>query len=307
MRQHIQAATSSYKTHLKRAVDQLELERKLRDMGGKINQATGYEDIERLRLGVKQLLEARELASSAKRAYSAAVATRSESQKEVNDLLQRKSTWTSADVIRFTELIQRDHENERAEARAKVEMETSEHQVEKCFSALMQSILQRYHEEQVWSDKIRSMSTYGSLGITGLNVLLFIVTILLVEPWKRRRLVEGVEERLRTRTSEGQDATMASLLNLQSLLTDAQSKLDTLVDTERNTEEVESAAAAAPAEVAIPPPTMPLSQDGSRSLEIGQVWANRHMTKEQELAAVGGVGVLAGVVCTLLVRLLFAS
>lgn len=43
--------------------------------------------------------------------------------------------------------------------------------------------------------QIRSLSTYGSLAITSLNVLLFIITILLVEPWKRKRLVEGVEAR----------------------------------------------------------------------------------------------------------------
>lgn len=63
------------------------------------------------------------------------------------------------------------------------------------------------------------MSTYGSLSITGLNVLLFIVTILLVEPWKRKRLVEGVETRLRENTRESHEATQASLLALQSLLT----------------------------------------------------------------------------------------
>lgn len=48
---------------------------------------------------------------------------------------------------------------------------------------------------QVGRPQIRSLSTYGSLGITSLNVLLFIITILLVEPWRRKRLVERVEER----------------------------------------------------------------------------------------------------------------
>lgn len=43
--------------------------------------------------------------------------------------------------------------------------------------------------------QIRSMSTYGSLGITSLNVLLFLMSLLLIEPWRRRRLVENVEER----------------------------------------------------------------------------------------------------------------
>lgn len=97
--------------------------------------------------------------------------------------------------------------------------------------------------------QIRSLSTYGSLGITSLNVLLFIITILLIEPWKRRRLVEGVETRcerglglafkrpradldtlirLRTNTVESQEATVAALNTLQALLTGAQDKLDTL-------------------------------------------------------------------------------
>lgn len=48
----------------------------------------------------RTLLTSREEASLAKKAYSAAVATRADSQKEVNDLLQRKSSWNSADVLR---------------------------------------------------------------------------------------------------------------------------------------------------------------------------------------------------------------
>ncbi|SGY14883.1 BQ5605_C013g07146 [Microbotryum silenes-dioicae] len=240
---------------VKETIRAWELERRLRDVGGKINAATGYVEIDLLRKGVvereKALNAAREVAGLSKQAFAAAVAVRAASQKEVNDLLQRKHSWTSADVMRFTELIQQDHENEQAEAKARVAAEKTEQEVESGFSELMQAILERYHEEQVWSDKvgssagcltpsskshfsrvssqIRSLSTYGSLGITSLNVLLFIITILLVEPWKRRRLVEGVEARLRENANEGQEATMASLLSLQSLLTDAQEKLDRLV------------------------------------------------------------------------------
>ncbi|KAK4055919.1 hypothetical protein OIO90_003176 [Microbotryomycetes sp. JL221] len=247
-------AASTYKTQFQRAVGQLELERKLRDMGGRINQATGYEDIEKLRLTVvnkeKRLLEAREQASEAKRAYSAAVSTRADSQKEVNDLLQRKSTWTSAD-----------------------------------------SILERYHEEQVWSDKIRSMSTYGSLVITGLNVLLFAVTILLVEPWKRRRLVEGVEER----TTEGQDATMASLVTLQSLLMDAQTKLDSLVTQEA---EIARQSKIDNEFSTIHPPAYitEVTEDDTEAVESAVaeaqlILANDDKRREQELWVVGTAGV----------------
>lgn len=60
----------------------------------------------------------------------------------------------------------------------------------------MRAILNRYHEEQVWSDKIRSASTYGSLLALGINVVVFVVAIVLVEPYKRRRLAETFEKRI---------------------------------------------------------------------------------------------------------------
>ncbi|GAA5873670.1 hypothetical protein JCM16303_002552 [Sporobolomyces ruberrimus] len=217
---------------LSAAVEALELERKLRHVGGKINEATGYEEIERLRISVgdkeKSLLDVRTKALNLKKDYAAKVKLRADSQREVNDLLQRKGSWSSADVLRFTELVQQDHENEQAEVRAKVAMETGDEEAEKGFQDFMQAILERYHEEQVWSDKIRAISTYGSLAITSLNVLLFIITLLLIEPWRRRRLVANVEERLRTNHQESHEATLAQLVSLQDLFTEAQTKLDHL-------------------------------------------------------------------------------
>ncbi|GAA6060371.1 hypothetical protein JCM10212_004555 [Sporobolomyces blumeae] len=217
---------------LSAAVEAWELERKLRNVGGKINEATGYEEIERLRISVEDkeraLLDVRSRALELKKEYAAKVKLRADSQREVNDLLQRKSSWSSADVLRFTELVQQDHENEQAEVRSKIAVEAGEEAAEKGFQDFMQAILHRYHEEQVWSDKIRSLSTYGSLAITSLNVLLFIITLLLIEPWRRRRLVENVEERLRTNTQQGHEATLAQLDSLQQLFVDAQTKLDAL-------------------------------------------------------------------------------
>jgi sensitive to high expression protein 9 len=43
--------------------------------------------------------------------------------------------------------------------------------------------------------QIRSLSTYGSLAITGVNVLIFLLALLLIEPWRRRKLVERLEIR----------------------------------------------------------------------------------------------------------------
>jgi sensitive to high expression protein 9 len=114
----------------------------------------------------------------------------------VNDLLQRKALWTESDVSRFTTLVREDHALEQTEQHAKRAALDAEEQVEKALSTLTKSILARYHEEQVWSDKIRQLSTYGQLAVMGVNVLVFVIAILFVEPWKRRRLGETFERRV---------------------------------------------------------------------------------------------------------------
>jgi sensitive to high expression protein 9 len=69
--------------------------------------------------------------------------------------------------------------------------------VEEATTQLNRSILSRYHEEQIWSDKIRRMSTWGTWGLMGVNVLLFLIFQILIEPWRRRRLVQGFEEKVK--------------------------------------------------------------------------------------------------------------
>lgn len=86
--------------------------------------------------------------------------------------------------------------NEQAEAEAQSKLSDAETQYEEASNKLAKSILARYHEEQIWSDKIRQMSTWGTWGLMGLNVLLFIVFQIMIEPWRRRRLVKGFENKV---------------------------------------------------------------------------------------------------------------
>ena len=153
-------------------------------------------------------------------AYEESVQKRSDSQREVNSLLERKSMWTDADVSRFTALVRQDHALEQAEARAKAAVARTEDEVEREFSALMRTILARYHEEQVWSDKIRSVSTYGQLAVLGVNVLVFVLAIVLVEPWKRRRLMQAFERRVQEMEAANVDAVVGGLDDLKVRLED---------------------------------------------------------------------------------------
>ncbi|KAI5306167.1 sensitivity to high expression protein she9 [Ascosphaera pollenicola] len=168
--------------------------------GQTLNDLTGYSAIERLK---QEILEQEEAVRAARRrvreckeAYTDAIHRRSASQREVNELLQRKHAWSPTDVERFTSLYRSDHANERGEAMAQEELANAERESEEASTTLSRSILARYHEEQIWSDKIRRMSTWGTWGLMGVNVLLFLIFQIAVEPWRRKRLVTGFEEKV---------------------------------------------------------------------------------------------------------------
>lgn len=166
-----------------------------------INDLTGYTGIEAL----KRAITTQESALSAsqdevrvsRQNYKQLVADRAASQREVTTLLARKDTWTPIDLERFTSLYRSDHGNEHAVQEAAQRLADAEREAEKAASRLNSSILARYHEEQIWSDKIRRMSTWGTWGLMGVNVLLFLVFQFGFEPWRRERLTRGFEDKVR--------------------------------------------------------------------------------------------------------------
>ncbi|KAJ5656127.1 hypothetical protein N7507_008077 [Penicillium longicatenatum] len=168
--------------------------------GQRLNDLTGYSGIEALKKEIQnqenRLRAARAQVREAKDAYTAAINNRSTSQREVNELLQRKHAWSPTDLERFTLLYRNDHTNEVAETETQEALSQAEREAEEAAAQLSKSILSRYHEEQVWSDKIRRMSTWGTWGLMGMNVLLFLIFQILVEPWRRRRLVKGFEDKV---------------------------------------------------------------------------------------------------------------
>ncbi|KAG5728616.1 hypothetical protein E4T56_gene1980 [Termitomyces sp. T112] len=193
-------------------------------LGSELNRVTGYEVIDALKREVVEqearIHTTRQAARQAKQAYDEAVAQRSNSQREVNDLLQRKSLWTDTDVGRFTTLVRQDHLYEQEETRTKAAVHEMENAVEREFSELMRTILARYHEEQVWSDKIRSASTYGQLAALGLNMFVFVMAIIIVEPWKRRRLAQTFEKKVEQLSQENEARVEASMAEIGAHLAD---------------------------------------------------------------------------------------
>ncbi|CAN8102230.1 unnamed protein product [Discula destructiva] len=161
-----------------------------------LNDLTGYSAIEAFKKHNAQLeadlATAQETLRHARAHYKAVNAQRASTQREVTTLLARKDTWSPLDLERFTTLYRQDHELETAVQEASGALTDAEADEARLSQALNSGILRRYHEEQIWSDRIRRQSTWGTWGLMGVNVLLFLVLQFVAEPWKRNRLMKGI-------------------------------------------------------------------------------------------------------------------
>lgn len=150
-----------------------------------------------LTLTPEQLVKSRRLAvDTAKQALEAAHAQQASSQKEVVGLLERKHSWSATDLERYMSLIRSEHINDQAVNAAKESVATAEQALEEARTQLEKRERAQYHEEQIWSDTIRRNSTWVTFGLMGVNILLLLVSLAVLEPWRRRRLVREIRSAL---------------------------------------------------------------------------------------------------------------
>ncbi len=166
--------------------------------GQALNRLTEYDQCELLKETVNaadmQFQILREQLQTSRQTYSKAILERSVCQKELNGLLQRKPSWIDTDLQRFTELYRNEMRLEASEATAKETNERLEKQVDDAHHNLVGAMRERYQEEQLWSDKIRRASTFGTFGLMLMNVLLFLTLHLFYEPKRRKAFIEQFED-----------------------------------------------------------------------------------------------------------------
>ncbi|KTW30830.1 hypothetical protein T552_00542 [Pneumocystis carinii B80] len=164
----------------------------------KLNELTGYTKIEKLKCLISEqeinLKKARIETKEAKYKHTLAIQERLKLQQEVNELLQRKHLWTPSDLERFTSLYRYDHVNEQEEQKAYAHLIECESKLDELQVQLIHFMLRRYHEEQIWSDKIRRMSTWGTWSLIGFNIMLFLIIQLGLEPRKRKKLINDLKQ-----------------------------------------------------------------------------------------------------------------
>lgn len=142
-------------------------------LGSRWNTYSGYDLIEQAKQRVTQaeerLASLRQLQGEVRDRYLATVEQRATSQRTINDLLSRKASWSDQDLIQYTSLLRAEHGESRAEEMARERFEEAEREVARAWDAVVKRTLERYHDEQVWSDRVRNVSSYTQLAAVGLN------------------------------------------------------------------------------------------------------------------------------------------
>ncbi|CAH01338.1 She9p [Kluyveromyces lactis] len=207
-----------------------------------LNDVTGYSSIQKLRNTIssleEELKDTKKLVNEAKEKYETAIKARSGSQKEVNELLQRKNSWSPTDLDRFTQLYRDDALNSQTEEQSKVKLAELEAKEEELSTNLYRAILTRYHEEQIWSDKIRRTSTWGTFILMGVNILFFVIFQLLLEPWKRRRLVGSFEDKVKMALDDHQKEQNLAISEMSNTIDNLMDKKLQETQTKPHQEEV---------------------------------------------------------------------
>lgn len=159
--------------HRKRTDLEPRIKQQLESLGKRWNAYSGYEEVLEAKAQVLEaeveLKQLRDEQSILRKEYMKAVSRRAGSQQTVNKLLQRREDWSDADLHSYMELIKSEHVEARGEREATERYESIGHRVNAAWDDVVRKTLERYHEEQIWSDRVRAGSTYGSMLIAGLN------------------------------------------------------------------------------------------------------------------------------------------
>jgi hypothetical protein len=95
-------------------------------------------------------------------------------QKEHLQLMMRRDSWSEVDIQRFADITGSEVHTKRELDHSRIQLKQCEDLQEKTKKEYMDAVRKRYHEEQLWQDKWRVISTYGTWILIGINSIVFI-------------------------------------------------------------------------------------------------------------------------------------
>ena len=109
-------------------------------------------------------------------------------QAQHTTLLQTRERWTPSHAKEFAGVLEREVEKRGALETAKKDLAEQEAAQLKSLNDYMDQLRRRYQEEQLWQDKWRIYSTYGTWGLIVLNSVVFLAGQLFHRMRENRRL-----------------------------------------------------------------------------------------------------------------------
>jgi len=155
--------------------------------------------------------------TSARTRHTQILADRTRLHHRLLTHLQHQATWTPEDAQLFATLHNEHHNAVKSEETARASLDEAEAGMAKAYTGLVERIRARYHAEQVWSDWVRMWSTVGTIGVVVVNTVVTGVVWWVMEPRRRRELIEGVEMEMR-KVAEQRDQVMMERLDQMAAL-----------------------------------------------------------------------------------------
>jgi sensitive to high expression protein 9 len=145
-------------------------------------------------------------------------------------------------------LIRSEHLNDQAIRLAKESVIDAESALEEARTQLEKRERAQYHEEQIWSDTIRRNSTWVTFGLMGVNIFLLLLSLAILEPWRRRRMVREIKSALAANNKVAAEAVpiaagatvVAASINEQDIAL-IEEEIDRVTDDDEEVVEVEPA------------------------------------------------------------------
>lgn len=128
------------------------------------------------------------LVNDARKAVDHALTAWEQSQIKHTQLMQVRDKWTPAQALEFAKLLEKEVQVRSELEHAKKDLAEKEIQQSKLQIEYMNNLRIRYHEEQIWQDKWRILSTYGTWGLIGLNTVVFLISQCLFQLRETKRM-----------------------------------------------------------------------------------------------------------------------
>jgi hypothetical protein len=166
-----------------------------------VNVITGYDQV----LAKKSLVAEKDLILKNTKAnlkvtklnYTNHFENRLKTQKEIHSLLQRQSSWSSSDLVHFTNLYKQDLDLDQSLTKLKLDLDEASESFELAHSDYLNELRERYAAECLVSDKVKSLSNLFTIGLLTFHISLFLFVQLYLEPRKKADLLQQLESSIK--------------------------------------------------------------------------------------------------------------